>query len=513
MILALLATLLGASAPGTPAAVLPGSAQEDHAVLPHPNVVVVVLDDIGCETLEAYGMGAPYAHTPNLTSFAARGVTFTNFYSNPLCAPTRALLQTGRYAFRTGFGPNILPGYQFDLNQAETCIPEMLRDGFGAGQRPYATALFGKWHLSTFANTTHPNQSGFDHFEGLIGNILDEGPTYATSYHHYHWRHVVDGVTTVLGAPAGPFDESTWSGSVTAREAAAWMNAQTKPFFGVVSFIPPHLPYQVPPDTLLTPATRAAIAALGQEQVSRDYVAGDISSANDLVDPLQPITPRQLGRKNRLFYQAMVEAADANFGQFLAALGPKLANTLVIVIGDNGTEASAVDISRYDQRRAKRTCYQLGVRTPCLVAGPLVDAPGRVCAEPVGAVDIWRTVRDVTGASELPGMIPQGLVIDSVSFLPLLRDAQAAGARKYAFSEIFTPIGNPAWCPMGTLQRMVTDGKWKLIRTGNPGVEELYRIDQDPMEQTNLLPPPSIQVLRRYQELRAELDRLILSPG
>ncbi len=131
----------------------------------------------------------------------------------------------------------------------------------------------------------------------------------------------------------------------------------------------------------------------------------------------------------------------------------------------------------------------------------------------MGAVDIWRTVRDVTGASELPGMIPQGLVIDSVSFLPLLRDAQAAGARKYAFSEIFTPIGNPAWCPMGTLQRMVTDGKWKLIRTGNPGVEELYRIDQDPMEQTNLLPPPSIQVLRRYQELRAELDRLILSPG
>lgn len=512
MIAALLATLLGASASGTPP-VAPLDTPIALASVPQPNVVVVVLDDIGCETLEAYAMGAPYAQTPNLTSFAARGLRFSNFYANPLCAPTRALLETGRYAFRTGFGPNILPGYQFDLNQAETCIPEMVRDGFGPGNRPYVSAVFGKWHLSTYANTTHPNQSGFDHFAGLIGNIRDEGPVFNTTYDHYHWRHVDDGITTVLGTPSGPYDETNWSGSVTAREAAAWMRAQVKPFFSVVSFIPPHLPYQVPPATLLSPATIAALADLGQDQIQRDYVAGDLASPDDLTHPLQPLTPRQLGRKNRLFYQAMVEATDANFGQFLAALEQKRDDTLIIVIGDNGTEASAVDITRYDQRRAKRTCYQLGVRTPCFVAGPLVDAPGRVVTDPVGAVDVWRTVRDITGARELPGMIPAGLYIDSVSFLPLITDAQAHGARKYAFSEIFTPIGNPAWAPMGTLQRMITDGKWKLIRTGAPGVEELYRIDQDPMEQLNLLPAPSIQVQRRYDELRAELDRLILSPG
>src|SRR5262249_26946058 len=154
----------------------------------------------------------------------------------PLCAPTRALLQTGRYAFRTGFGPNILPGYQFDLNQAEVCIPELLRDGFGPGNRPYVSALFGKWHLAQYANTTHPNQSGYDLFQGLIGNVVDEGPTYNTTYDHYHWRHVDNGVTTVLGSTTGPYDETNWTGSVTAREAATWMRAQVQPFFAVVSF-------------------------------------------------------------------------------------------------------------------------------------------------------------------------------------------------------------------------------------------------------------------------------------
>ncbi|MBI5363857.1 MAG: sulfatase-like hydrolase/transferase [Planctomycetes bacterium] len=480
---------------------------------PHPNVLVIVLDDVGCERLRPFQMGAPYVRTPVLQSLAARGVTFTNFYSNPLCGPTRALLQTGRYAFRTGFGPNIFPNYQFGLNHAETCIPELLRDGFGPGPSTYASGAFGKWHMAPYADFTHPNLAGFEHFAGCMANVTDQSAQFGTFYQHYHWRKVVDGQETIVGSPNGPFSERQWSGSVEARDAADWMLAETRPFFALVNFNPPHAPYQVPPFALLSPGMQTAIEDLGMAQIGQPYGAGDFAWSDDLTHPTHPITEAELARKKRVLYDAMIEATDANIGQILARIAPKLADTMVFVLGDNGPEPSVVDPTRFDPNRAKRTCYQLGVRVPLIVAGPRVGTPGRLCDHPVGAVDLWRTLRDVAGAQELPGMIPSDVIIDSRSFLPYLADPNAPRDRQYAFSEIFNPVGNPANMNIGARQRMLTDGRWKLIRTGLDEIEEFYDLQSDPLELIDLYSSNDLVIKAHRDELRLALDDLVYSDG
>ena len=502
-----------AAAPSTGARSAPAQHPTTTAAPTRPNILVVVLDDIGCERLGAYAMGAPYVRTPALDSLAARGVTFTSFYSNPLCGPTRALLQTGRYAFRTGFGPNIFPNYQFGLNPNEVCLPELLRDGFAPNPSPYTSGMFGKWHISMYVDTTHPNDCGFSHYSGCIANVADQGELFGTFYHHYYWRKVEDGVESIVGTPDGPYSERQWSGSVEARDAAEWMLAQTQPFFAQVAFNPPHAPYQVPPFSLLSAASRTAIEALGVAQIGQPYREGDYAWITDLTHPTHPLTEAQLAQKKRVFYDAMIEATDANLGYLLDRIAPKVSDTMIFVFGDNGPEASVVDPTRFDPNRAKRTCYQFGVHEPLIVAGPLVQAGGRLCDHPVGAVDFWRTIRDVAGAREVPGMIASDIVIDSVSFLPYLVDPNAPRGREYAFSEVFNPIGNPANLGIGARQRMLTDGRWKLIRTGLDDVEEFYDLQSDPLELQNLLPSSNPSVKAERDRLALELDTLIFSDG
>lgn len=492
------------------------SAPADQPATPvaaRPNVLVVVLDDLGCEKLRPFAMGAPYARAPVIHSLATRGITFTSFYANPLCGPSRAAMLTGRYAFRTGFGPNIFPNYQFALSTNEVCIPEMLRDGFAPDASPYARAAFGKWHLAPYADVTHPNQCGFEHFAGCMSNVYDQSDVHGTFYHHYHWPKVVDGVESVVGAPAGPIGETTWSGSVTMRDASDWILARTGPFFAVVDFNPPHAPYQVPPWSLVSAGTRATIEQLGVEQIGQPYREGDYAWFTDVSHPTHPLTADELARKKRVFFDAMIEATDRCLGQLLERIEPVLGDTMLFVVGDNGTEGGVIDAARYDPNHGKRTCYQLGVRTPLIVAGPLVAAPGRRVDHVVGIVDLWRTVRDVAGAREVPGMIAPDIRVDSVSFLPYLLDPNAERIRRYAFSECFNPVGNPANMTVGSRQRMLTDGRWKLIRSGLDDREELYDLENDPMEEHDLLPgaTPSDQAQRDL--LAPVLDRLIYSSG
>src|SRR5262249_2404305 len=161
----------------------------------------------------------------------------------------------------------------------------------------------------------------------------------------------------------------------------------------------------------------------------------------DLVDPVHPITRPQLDAKRHLFYRADIEAADTDLGRLLERIQPRLADTMVIVIGDNGTESSVVDETRYDRYRAKRTVYQLGGRVPRMVGGPRVAGRGRLCDHVVGAVDLWRTLRDLAGAHEPPGLIPPNTTIDSVSFLPLILSPDAPPTRPYILAETFNPNG------------------------------------------------------------------------
>ena len=132
---ALLLASLAALTPGLPA-----------ADLERPNILLIIADDLGTEMLKPYGIGKDFPRTPTINSLAQRSVVFRNAWSSPVCSPTRACIQTGRFGFRNGVGMTVKDAVTFNgLQASEVILPEMLDRGTDGG---YQHALFGKWHLN-----------------------------------------------------------------------------------------------------------------------------------------------------------------------------------------------------------------------------------------------------------------------------------------------------------------------------------------------------------------------------
>lgn len=128
-----------------------------------PNIVLIMVDDLGYSDIGAYGSEI---HTPNIDKLAYEGVRFKEFYNNSICAPTRASLITGQYPHKAGIGyfdVNLgLPAYQGYLNKESLTFGEVLK------QSGYSTLLSGKWHVGN-DSLSWPKQRGFDRFYGILG--------------------------------------------------------------------------------------------------------------------------------------------------------------------------------------------------------------------------------------------------------------------------------------------------------------------------------------------------------
>ena len=140
-----------------------------------PNIVVILVDDMGFSDIGCYGSEIP---TPNLDKLAAGGLRFTQFYNTGRCCPTRASLLTGLYPHQAGVGHMTEDrgedGYRGDLNDRCVTIAEVLRS---AG---YRTAMAGKWHVTKFVKPRDeakkfnwPLQRGFDQYFGIIQGGAD----------------------------------------------------------------------------------------------------------------------------------------------------------------------------------------------------------------------------------------------------------------------------------------------------------------------------------------------------
>jgi arylsulfatase A-like enzyme len=114
-----------------------------------PNVLIVLLDDVGTDKIGAYAEHPRPAHTPNLDALAAEGVLFRNAWATPQCSPSRAALLTGRYGRRSGVGRTV-QAYEssYELPPDELTLPEMLRGAPDA----WDSSEVGKWHLATYAS-------------------------------------------------------------------------------------------------------------------------------------------------------------------------------------------------------------------------------------------------------------------------------------------------------------------------------------------------------------------------
>ncbi|MBI1379935.1 MAG: sulfatase-like hydrolase/transferase [Planctomycetaceae bacterium] len=414
-----------------------------HVVLAAPNpdrknVLLIVADDVGVDLIGAYGASAAAPCTPRIDALAKGGLLFRNAWASPVCSPTRAALLTGRHGFRTGIGgviTNTTPG----LSLGETTLPERLAD--------YTSVCIGKWHLSGNLGNLHPNQSGFDHFSGILGGSVNN---------YSLWPQVIDG-TQVLS------NEYTTSAFTDA--AIEQIASLPEPWFVVVSYNAAHTPFHVPPAALCVPE----------------------GCANAWCDSLPPNpNDRQLAR-------AMVESLDVEIGRLLGALDSTHPDAYVFFLGDNGTTASA-SIPPFQPNHAKGTMYEGGIHVPLIVRGP--DVVVGECIGLVAAVDLFATIAEL-------GQSP-GAAEDSVSLVPYFADPTLA-LRAHVYAETFSPNGGAP--PFASHARAVRGERYKLIRrTGQ--ADEFFDLELDPFETANLLPGLTSAEQLEYDALAAELVAL-----
>lgn len=393
------------------------------------NVLLIVADDIGTDVLACYGAGAAAPATPHLDALAAAGVRFERAWADPLCSPTRATIQTGRYGTRTGIGWIVSPGGGA-LPLEELTIPEMLDRG-----RPgaYRHAAIGKWHLGTdgVGDARAPNRAGYQHFRGTLWNLVED-----TSY--FDW------IETTNGRESRRSDYAT---SATVDAALEWLDAAPEPWFCYLAFHAAHPTLHAPPAELHTK---------------------DLSGAG----------PPE--RDPRPYFDAMVEALDHELGRLLDGVEPDvLARTHVVFLSDNGTNQLVLGETELNGR-GKGTLYEGGLRVPLIVAGPRVARRGSTCQALVNTTDLFATVAELAGV-DLDAVAERPL--DSHSLVPLLADPGAGGSRAFAFAEAFRPNGGTP----EVARYAVRDDTHKLIvRPGSDEVE-LYDLRVDPAEQRELL--------------------------
>lgn len=407
----------------------------DAGVETKPNLLLVVLDDVGVDRIGAYREHPVPGRTPTLDALARDGVLFRNCWSNPYCSATRATILTGRYGFRTNIG-RIVDGEARGLGFDEWTIPEVLEAGSDGA---YASAFFGKWHLAGVGQgADHPNESGFPHFAGSLANLGKRGG-------YRRWERTVDGETETC---------RRYATTVTVDDALAFVDEAEGPWFVVLSFNAAHVPFHAPP------------AALHDFELEGD--------------PDDSATEH---------HKAMVQALDTELGRFLSSLEPGTrAATTVVVVADNGTQNPATT-APFVPTHGKGTLFEGGLNVPLILSGAGVEARGTECEALVSTVDVLATLTELAGV-DARGVVPEELVLDSSSLVPYLSEPARESDRDFVYAEKFFPHDDG---PYRYHARAVRDARYKLVRDLVRGTESFYDLALDPYETHDLGAEPDPQ--------------------
>lgn len=345
-----------------------------------PNVIYVVLDDVGYSDLGCFGSGID---TPNFDSLAQGGLRFSNFHTTTLCSPTRACLLTGRnhhsvgmrYLSNTDMG---WPSGRGAIDHRAGTLAEMLQsDG-------YATFAVGKWHLAPTerANAAGPFDQwplgrGFDRFYGFMNGSTDQ--YYPELFED---NHRVD-------PPAAPEDGYHLSDDL-ADKAVRMLSDQVsiwpdKPFFLYLCYGAGHFPHQAPQAWLDKYRGRFSDGwdAERIKRLARQKAMGlvpdnaDLPPSNPGVEAWDSLSPEQKAVAERLqeAYAALLDHADHSFGRvldFLDRTGQR-DNTIIVLISDNGASVDCdppgtTNVIRWFNQIPET--YEDGTRDIDLIGGP-----------------------------------------------------------------------------------------------------------------------------------------------
>ncbi len=455
----------------------PASAATNRAEGP-PNIVFILADDLGYNDISTFGGGVAdgAVPTPNIDRLAAQGAVFTNAYAGTgTCAPSRAMLMTGRYPTRTGFeftptppgmsrivgmfaedmrkgsglpeptgnldgNPSTVEFEDMGLMPDEVTIAETLK------MQGYHNIHIGKWHLGR-AEQFRPAAQGFD--ESLLMSsglyLPEDDPNVVNAKLDFD---PIDKFLWGILQYAAEFDRAGEVPSYERFEPGGYLTDywtdealkaieanRNRPFFLYLAHWGPHTPLQ---------ATREDYEAVGD------------------------IEPHRLR-----VYAAMIRAVDRSVGRVMDKLEAEgLAdNTIVVFSSDNGG-AGYLGLPEVNDpfRGWKITLFEGGIRVPIFIKWPGRIAPGTVIDEPVAHIDVMPTLAAAAGAP-----LPEDRVIDGRNVLPLAMGERATLEREN--DAIFWSSG---------FYKVVRAGDWKLQLNERQDRRWLFNLAEDPTEQVNL---------------------------
>lgn len=389
-----------------------------------PNIILFLADDLGYGDLGCFGH--PIIKSPNLDAFAKQGVRLTQCYSgSAVCSPSRSALLTGRTPHRNGVYTWIAEGAEVHLRTSEITLPKLLK---GAG---YSTCHSGKWHLNGLFNNPAQPQPGDHGYDWWMATQNNAAPT------HENPSNFVRN-----GEAVGPMEG--YSAPLVVSEAVTWLKEKrdaTKPFFLAVWTHEPHYPIKS------DPKFKALYPDL-KDEVQREH-------------------------------HANVTQMDHAFGNLMKALDEqKLADsTFVFFTSDNGPEGDGIKSpgrgSSGGLRGRKRDLHEGGIRVPGMARWPGKIQPGTTSDAPVIGSDMFPTMLAVAGVEA-----PKDRVVDGVNVLPLL---DGSAARVDRPQPLFWRLH---MAPNAKIAMRV-DG-WKILANAELSEFELYDINSDPQETTDL---------------------------
>ncbi len=491
-----------------------------------PNVVYIVLDDVGFAQFGCYGSSID---TPNMDRLAANGLRYTNYHTTTLCSPSRACLLTGRNHHTVGMRSvsnwaRAYPNGRGAITNRAATIPQLLRD------RGFSTFAVGKWHLAPMSETSAagpfdhwPLQKGFERYYGFLDALTDQFAPELTYDNHriptpdtpdYHVSEdMVDRAIEFM------------------RDQRAIYDA--KPFFLYVAFGACHDPHQAPPEYLEKYRGRfdQGYDVAREEWFERQKAMGIVPEdttlppSNPNVPPWDSLTPDQQLVASRLqeAFAAMLDHTDVQIGRvvdYLEQTG-QLDNTLIVLTSDNGASdaggplgtvnwlrgMNGLDIESYNLENVdeiggprshtnypagwaqagntplrwyKQFLHAGGIRAPLVFHWPDRIGEGGLRHQFHHVTDVTPTVLDLLGM-EAPA------VFEGIPQLPVAGESMA-----YTFDDPEAPTRKVTQHFELNGHRSVWHQGWKAVTLHTVGDDfqtepwELYHLDEDYSESYDL---------------------------
>jgi arylsulfatase A-like enzyme len=392
-----------------------------------PNVLVILVDDLGYGDLSSYG--ARDLRSPHIDKLVAAGMRFDNFYANcPVCSPTRASLLSGRYPDQVGV-PGVIRthiknnwGY---LSSDAVLLPQMLK------RAGYHTACIGKWHLG-LASPNKPNERGFDHFHGFLGDMMDD---------YYHHRRHGHNYMRLNDREIDPEGHATDLFTDWAIDYLRERSKKEQPFFLYLAYNAPHTPIQPPTEW-------------GEKVKQREPGISD----------------------KRAKLVALIEHLDAGIGKVTGALTETglRDNTLVVFTSDNGGQLN-VGANNGALRAGKQDMYEGGIRVPMCAVWPGRIEPGSRSDRVALTMDLYAAVCEAAG-------VRVDHDIDGRSILPTLLGESQPKEDRFLFWVRREGGGRYG----GRAYYAARYGDFKLVQNTPFEPMELYNLADDPREEKPL---------------------------